>query len=143
MKKRNDIFQGAALSKALMLAAFAAGMAGNCQAEEIQLRSKWDENLLNVELHDVSIDPNIMTQAWQQMGKKYLLRCNLYMDADSPADSAMFAFKKEKATGKELLEAFLAKYPAYTYTQSPEIGVIWIHRKSVAFNANSPRGSIP
>ena len=142
MKKRNDIFQGAALSKALMLAAFAAGMAGNCQAEEIQLRSKWDENLLNVELHDVSIDPNIMTQAWQQMGKKYLLRCNLYMDADSPAIPRCLLLKRRRPRERNCWRRFWPRTRLHLHAESRNRSDLDSSEKR-RFQRYSSRGSIP
>ncbi len=118
----------------MMGAWFGAAVGCFAQPGNMQFHSKWDENMLNVELHDVNVKPNVMTAAWQDMARTYLLRFNLYMDAKLDGDSAVFSFKKEKATGKELLEAFLAAYPAYTYTQSPETGVIWIHRKAVDYD---------
>lgn len=120
---------------ALMMGAWFGSVLG-CFAQpgNMQFHSKWDENMLNVELHDVNVKANFMTAAWEDLSRTHLLRFNLYMDAKLDGDSAPFSFKKEKATGKELLEAFLAAYPAYTYTQSAETGVIWIHRKAVDFD---------
>jgi hypothetical protein len=108
-------------------------------AVESPISSRWDESLLNCELHDVSIESNDMRRAWQEMGKKYLLRCNLYADVISDSDSTMFSFKKKITTGKELIQAFLGSYPEYTYTQSPETGIIWIHRKIIPFKSVLPQ----
>jgi len=102
-------------------------------AEGIQIPSKWDEGLLNTEFHNVSIKAGDMESAWREIGSKYLLRANLYMDVRSDSDSESFSFNKETTTGKELIEAFIATYPAYTYTQDYETGVIWIHRKQVNY----------
>jgi hypothetical protein len=120
--------------RSLALLALATGMAATGRAGDVQISSKWDKELLNVVLHDVNIKSNEMFQAFEEIGEKYLLRANLYKDVKLDSDSAIFSFKRDTATGKELMDAFVDTYPAYTYTQSPETGVIWVHRKSVAFN---------
>ena len=102
-------------------------------AEGVQLPSKWDQDFLNVQFQGVRIKPSTMTDAWQQIGKKYLLRANFYMDVVPDSDSVEFTFDKETATGKELIEAFLATYPTYTFTQDRETGVIWIHPKRIKY----------
>jgi hypothetical protein len=114
----------------VLLATLAAGS----RAEEFQFRSQWDEGLLDVELRDVSIEKAPLHLAWQEMATKYLLRSVMYYDVRSDADSATFSFKKDKATGRELVEAFLGAYPAYTYTQDKDTGVIWFHRKTVKYS---------
>ena len=74
-----------------------------------------------------------MSMAWEDISTKYLLRANLYMDAKTDSNPNTFEFNKDEATGKELLEAFLAAYPAYTYTQDPKTRVIWIHPKRIKY----------
>jgi len=115
------------------LAILLAGMTSIVRAADIQIKSKWDADLLNVTIHNVSIKSGRMQWAWEEISKQYLLRANFYMDAGSDSDTTTFEFKKESATGKELLEAFLAAFPAYTYTQNPESGVIWIHPKRIKY----------
>ena len=130
MKMRNVIFQGATLSRVWALVVLVAGMAANCHAENIQLRSKWDEALLDMELHDVHIEENFLLSSFDAIMNKYLLRANLYLAHD---DRVQFGFDSEKATGKELLEALVGTYAAYTYTQDRETGVIWVHPKSIKY----------
>jgi hypothetical protein len=122
------------LVAALLLGAWLGAASSFAQTGNGQLPSKWDQDILNAELHDVAIDANSMEDAWDQISSEYLLRANFYLDAASDADSAKFAFKRAKTTGKELLQAFLSVYPAYTYTNDPVTGVLWLHRKAVAYN---------
>jgi hypothetical protein len=96
-------------------------------------KSKWDEALLSIEFRDVSIRTSGISAAWKEIGTKYLLRANFYKDAGADSDLTIFGFKKEAASGKEILDAFLATYPAYTYTQDKESGVIWIHPKRINY----------
>jgi hypothetical protein len=103
-------------------------------AADVLPRSQWDDGLLEAELHNVNIKPKRLRAAWQQISSRYLLRSNFYMDSDSDSDPTVFAFQKETATGKEVFEAFLAAYPAYTMTQDPRTAVIWLHPKSVPYN---------
>ena len=74
---------------------------GTASAAGVSLRSLWDENLLRVELEDVSIKPNAMIMAWREIGSKYLLRSNFYQDVAATADSTLFSFQRGHATGKE------------------------------------------
>src|SRR5665213_1315698 len=94
---------------------------------------KWDEALLNMEFREVSINAGSMLTAWEEIGAEYLLRANIFTIAGADSDSTPFRFKKREATGKEILEALLAAYPAYTYTQDQETGVIWIHPKRIKY----------
>ena len=110
-----------------------ACMAPVVRAANVQIKSEWDAELLNVTNHNVSIETARMQWAWEKISKQYLLRANFYMDAGADSDTNTFEFNKESATWKELLEAFLAAFPAYTYTQNPDTGVIWIHPKRIKY----------
>ena len=100
------------------------------QPGEMQRLSKWDQDLLNVELHDIHIKANFLLAAFDAITTKYMLRANLYCEND---DAAQFAFDAEKANGKELFEALVVTYPAYTYTQDHETGVICVHPKRIKY----------
>lgn len=102
-------------------------------AQAGQITPTWDQRLPAVELRDVHIDKHGMVPAWQEMAIKYLLRANLYMDGARDSDSRTFNFDKETTTVKELMDAFLKTYPAYTYTQDTETGVIWLHPETVEY----------
>jgi len=108
-------------------------------AGEVQVASKWDKNLLDIELKDVTIysDPFLyvpgIVSAWQQITVSNLIRANICLDAGAYEDKTLFKFKKEKTTGREVFEALIAAYPAYTFTQDALTGVIWIHPKSVNY----------
>jgi hypothetical protein len=118
----------------LLLFSLVLGIANSGWASDDAIRSKWTDNLLSVELGDVHIETNTMAGAWQEMATKYLLRANLFMDEPAISDTTTFAFHKEKTTGKELFDAFLTAYPAFTYKQDPLTAVIWIYPKRVNYN---------
>ena len=118
----------------LCLFIFLAWLASDAWAADVAIRSKWDENLLAVELGDVSVKANNMAGAWDEMTAIYLLRMNLYMDATVISYEKPFDFHKEKATGKDVLDGFLATYSSYTYTQNAETGIIWIYPKGKNYN---------
>ena len=116
-----------------------AGLTANGAPEPFTLRSRWDENLLNTQLSNVNIksnaysDPQIKV-AWNRITTTYLLRVNICLDEAALGDSTQFVFKKEKATAKDLFEAFVLTYPAYTYTHDPATGVIWIHPRQIRYD---------
>ncbi len=56
------------------------------------------------------------------------------MDAAAVSDQTPFSFRREKATCKELFDAFLTTYSNFTYTHDPKTGVIWFHPKGMNFN---------
>jgi len=115
----------------------------NGRAEEVQLYSRWDANLLSIELGDCNIklaptetlSPRVIV-VWRQITQKYFLRANIYVDFSAAVDTEkrQFVFKKKMATGKDLFDAFLTAYPEYTYTQDPKTGIIWFHPKSIPYN---------
>jgi hypothetical protein len=97
-------------------------------------RSAWDERLLAVELGDVDAKADGPAGAWHEMGMKYLLRANMYMDAAAMRNTVPFAYRKAKATGKDLFDAFLTAYPEFTYTQDAMTGIVWFHPRSVKYD---------
>ena len=129
-------------NRLVLLLALAAGLEARLLADDIQLPSKWDQELLTIELGSVNIKaypadgfrPSIVN-AWEQITATYLIRANIYVDLKTAiaTEKRRFEFKKEKATGKELFDAFLAAYPEYTYTRDPRTAVIWLHAKDVKY----------
>jgi len=113
----------------LVIAFGIAGLSSSLRAEAADLRSRWDESLLSIELGAVRINPNNFIGAWEEMGTKYLLRANLFVDEQADNNQTLFAFNKQQTTAKDLLNAYLTTYPEFTYTQDPESGVIWIYPK--------------
>jgi hypothetical protein len=130
-------------NRLVLLLALAAGLEARLLADDIQLPSKWDQELLTIELGSVNIKaypadgfrPSIVN-AWEQITATYLIRANIYVDLKTAiaTEKRHFEFKKEKATGKELFDAFLAAYPEYTYTRDPRTAVIWLHAKDVKYD---------
>jgi hypothetical protein len=100
-----------------------------------QSSSKWDRELLNIKLHGVHINSGGVQDAVNVIRHTYLLRANFYyLHGLSDSDSAKFIYNSQETTGRELLDAFVAAYPAYTYTQDKETGIIWIHPKRIPYN---------
>jgi len=95
---------------------------------------QWDEDLLTTKIQNVHIQANSIEDAWLKIGTTYLLRANLYYEAVSGSNAASFSIDREQVNGKELIDALLVAYPAYTYTQDPQTAVIWIHPKSILYN---------
>jgi hypothetical protein len=131
-----------AVSVSCVMAVCLVGLAGwrvaaEIQAGEAQIHSKWDQEILNAELRDVQIEADSFRGVWDDLVMKYLVRANLYMDVAAGPDETLkkpFAFRKEKTTVKELFDAILAAYPAITYSQSRETGIIWFHPKRVKYD---------
>jgi beta-lactamase regulating signal transducer with metallopeptidase domain len=135
LTRRAAVLVACALAACLVALAGWRAAAGT-QGGNGQFHSKWDEAMLNADLHDVQIEAGSFRAAWDELVMKYLLRANLYMDVAAISDETLkrpFAFHKEKTTGKELFDAILTAYPAMTYTQSKETGIIWFHPKRVKY----------
>ncbi len=95
--------------------------------------SKWDEEILKVEFQNVRIEGSWLEDAWYKVGSTVMLRSCLYHNVRSDSDATNFVFRRAVATGREVMDAFLAAYPEYTLTQDPKTGIIWIHRKEVRY----------
>jgi hypothetical protein len=129
----------ALLWQRLVLFVFLVATCATGHVADGQSNSIWDEDLLKMQLHDVTVKPNFMLNpnpmlnAWQEIGRHYLLRCNIYFEGTASSPDAIFSFHSASTTGKELLEAFLTTYSEYTYTQDQQTGVIWVHPKRIEF----------
>ncbi len=103
-------------------------------------QSKWDTGLLDLNFGDVQIAAGDFINAWQDLGRNYLLRANLYRDPGSLSEVTSnsvhkdFIFSGHNVTGRQLLDAFVSNYSDYTYTQDRVSGVIWIHPKNVHYD---------
>jgi len=122
------------INRLIVLHSLAFGIQLNTYADGTQPPYKFDWSSPNIELHSVHVQGNDMGSAYKEMGSKYLLRVNLYLGGLSDADSVKFTFDKDVATERELLEAFVATYTAYTYTEDTSTGVIWIHPKRLKYD---------
>jgi hypothetical protein len=121
----------AAICSWLLIAAgcpFFVALDANAQA-----RSKWDDQLLKAEIHDVRIKPSGMWAAWVEITGTYMVRANLVLAGPANSVSNLFAFEKQRATGKDLLDAYVGVYSDYTYTQDPGTGVIWTHPRTLRY----------
>jgi hypothetical protein len=117
----------------IALSAFALQPPVGARGPDGRTPSAWNAELLDVKLHGVRVEPQTMENAWMAISINYLLPANFYMAQPAGSDSAKFAFSKEICTGRELVEAFLAVYPTYSYTQDRETGVAWVHPKTIRY----------
>jgi hypothetical protein len=97
------------------------------------ISSKWDTDSLFTDIGGVHIHAYSAEDAWREITTQYLLRVNLYMDDPAVPDQRTFVFDKDQATGKEIVDAFVATYKTYTYKQNPDTGIIWLHPKRVKY----------
>ena len=118
----------------LLIIIFVIKLANSGWATELRTQSNWNKNLLSVELGEVSIKSEPLQTAWSEISGKYLLRANLYLDAEAYAIRTFFEFHLAKATGKDVFDAFVTTYPVFTYAQDPMTGVVWVYPKRVKFS---------
>ena len=83
----------------LFLLMFFAGLARIASAADDAIQSKWDKELLSVQLGDVSIQAGSMDGAWEEIATKYLLRANLYMDVSATSVKNPFFLPQGKGNG--------------------------------------------
>jgi hypothetical protein len=98
-------------------------------AQDPETGTKWDRGLLQLELNGVHVREGTLNKAWQRIAGEFGVRTVLLAQRDSPPETGTLAFDAERCTAAELLEAFVAAYPAYIYTQDTNTGVIWLHPK--------------
>ena len=104
-------------------------------ASPVEDPSNWDRGLLSVEFHDVRVEGAALVYSWDNLNVDLLLRSCIYRDAQSDLELKHFVFRRASATGSDIVRAFLETYPDYTYTQDPETGIIWFHRKDVTYDS--------
>jgi len=60
------------------------GVAGSLCAQNLQRSSRWDRDILSIQLHDVNISRNSLITTWQQeIESRFLLRSIIYYDGKS------------------------------------------------------------
>ena len=119
--------------RAVQLAVFLWVLAAIAHASDAQIQSTWDKSLPSQVFHDVFLRTNRFVSVLRELSDSYLLRVNVYIDVDTYSDSTTFSLRRSSATGREIVEAILAAYPEYGYTQDTETGVIWIHPKRIKY----------
>jgi hypothetical protein len=106
-------------------------LGGSSSAAGKSANFDWDKDL-SIQIDHVDIKAHSISEAWQQITKKYLIRINFYEDRPERQEK-VFVFNKDKVTGREILDALLREYTEFTYTQNPDTGIIWIHPKKLAY----------
>jgi len=76
--------------------------------KELAVYSAWDKGHFSQQFTNVLIATNRFAQAFEEMTSKYLLRVNLLLDAPAYRYSATFGLECQSATGREILDAFVA-----------------------------------
>lgn len=104
---------------------------------------EWDRQLPVMELGKVQLAGDSLTQAWQAMGEKWLLRTVLVVTPDLGV-ARPFTFESDACRGADLLNAVVAAYPEFVWTQDGDTGVIWVHPQTVELaNILGERVSVP
>jgi hypothetical protein len=114
----------------LVLWAWSAGAVG----QVITTHSKWDAGLPAVELRDVHLQADSLNDSWQKQLGQLGVRTVLYKP-DLLKTQSKFVFDAEQCTVRNVLDAVVAAYPDFTYTQDGQTGVIWLHPKSVPYTS--------
>jgi beta-lactamase regulating signal transducer with metallopeptidase domain len=114
--------------------------------------SKWDRGLPQLELRKVNLraeelwngqiritQGDSLTEAWRQVSTRLGIRAVMFVSEEQPLPGQPnFEFVREKCTVEDLLKAFVAAYPGYTYTQDEKTGVIWIHPQTIPYDRILP-----
>jgi hypothetical protein len=106
----------------------------NALAATSDTTSFWDKTLLDMELHNVRMKARTINEAWDKLGRGFLVRAVLAVE-ERTAVPAPFEFTREACTVREIIGAVLEAYPEYQFTQDPETGVLWIHPASVPYES--------
>jgi hypothetical protein len=87
---------------------------------------------LQIELGSVHIHADSLVKAWQDIGYSGI-RTVLWLEEQFHFEGLQFTFDKEKCNGTDLLQAFVATYPDYTYTEDQQTGVVWLYPKKIGY----------
>ncbi len=112
---------------------------GGFSAPQFKPGYRWNKQVLALTFHDVNIQGDSLEHAWFRVCNDLLIQGCLYWDIQTPGDSNTFHFNSRSAMGKQVLDAFLAAYPEFTYTEDQQTDVIWIHRKAVPYEQIYPQ----
>lgn len=91
--------------------------------------SFWDRALLDMELRDVDLQAASLPEAWDKMGREFLVRSVLALDEPASVPHP-FHLARSACKVRELIGAIVEAYPDYRMTQDPATGVLWIHPKT-------------
>jgi hypothetical protein len=87
---------------------------------------RWDFDLPALELKHVHIEANSLQKAWKKFSADYGLRSVLVISEDS-GTNGRFQFDKEVCNVKEVYDALVATFPAFTWTQDDNTGITWFY----------------
>ena len=117
--------------------------ARSLSGQTVGSESNWDARLAQVELHGVHIkwDPqrSTLVESWTRISTPFGVRAVLvYYRQQVRSLNEKFEFDKESCTVEDLVKAFVAVYPGYTYTRDPATGVLWVHPAALAYDQILP-----
>lgn len=132
-------FTSKTLLRALACTFLAFSTARSLNGQTVGSESNWDARLPQVELHGVHIkcnpEPGSFVVAWKRISTPFGIRAVLVYDHEQLSSlNVTFEFDKENCTVDELVKAFVAAYPGYTYTRDRATGVLWMHPAAVAYD---------
>lgn len=94
--------------------------------------SNWNSTLPALSLSSVKVEATSLPQAWQIVSRQHLVRSILVVSQSSPVQGAFSLDKKELTVG-QLMDATVASYPDYRWSQDPKTSVLWIYPKEIAY----------
>lgn len=125
----------AVLGLACSLSLCCALLRGNALAAANDTTSFWDKALLDMELQHVDIKATGLPEAWDKLGRDFLVRSVLARQWRTAIPRRPFQFNRDDCTVREVIRAMLEVYPEYQFTQDAETGILWIHPASVPYGS--------
>jgi hypothetical protein len=87
--------------------------------------SDWDQGLPDLDLDNVRIHANSLSEAWKNTSTEYLVRSVLVAE-DRPLDEMPFGFSSARFKVKDLYDAIAANYDL-AWIQDDRMGVAWFY----------------
>jgi hypothetical protein len=102
----------------------------------------WDASLPDLALHDVRIDGRSLEEAWQQLGRRHMVRTVLLV-TDPAATRKDVRFSCGRCRAREVLDALVKPFPGYGWASDPATGVIWLRAKGAGTAVLGQRLHLP
>ena len=92
--------------------------------------SKWDSELLERKVGDLSIEENSLPNAWTAISYGTLAHSVLFVRLDASSEGS-FKQSYKDGTFREWLDALVTAYPKYMWEQDEPTKIVWIHPKDL------------
>lgn len=122
--------------------ALLAALGGLGASRAVAQPPSWDASLPDLALQDVRIEGRSLEEAWQQLGRRHLVRTILYV-TDPAATRRDVRFSCARCRAREVLDALVRPFPGYGWAPDPATGVLWIRPGSAPTDALGQRVHLP